>query len=490
MSNQSVTRLPFDPADDPASLEFTAEAMCVMGESVVQRAVAHLASLPVQPSRGDLDVGGLCRAMREAAPEQGAALDGLLDQLFDDYIPRSFTTAGPGYLAYIPGGGVYPAALADFIADTTNRYTGIWQSAPALVQLEANALEWLRDWMGFPSSARGLFTTGGSMAMFNAIAAAREQHLGPDIRRGTMYVSSQGHHCIAKAARLAGIAHDRVRVIAVDADFRMCASALAEAITVDRAAGLTPFLVVSSAGTTNTGAVDPLDAVADLTAREALWHHVDGAYGAFFHAVPELRPLLSGLSRADSLTLDPHKGMFLPYGTGALLVRDGEALRALHSSTAGYLPPNQDEFYDPAQYGPELSRGFPGLRVWLSIKLFGAARYRAAIAEKRALAVWATEQVARIPGLVIDAAPQLSLFAFHVEGPGLRTLEAQNRATRDLLERVTRRGKVMMTGAQVGARFLGRICVLSFRTRRAALETAMTHLREAAAAILAETACD
>lgn len=460
-----------------------------MGEAVVARAVDHLSRLREQPSRGDYaDVEALCRAMRESVPEQGTALEPLLGQLFDEWIPRSFTTPGPGYLAYIPGGGIYPAALADFIADTTNRYTGIWQAAPALVQLEANVLEWLRDWMQFPSTTRGLFTTGGSMAMFNAIACAREKHLGHDIRAGTLYVSSQAHHCIVKAAKLAGIAHDRVRTVGVDSAYRMRVDELETAIAADRAAGLTPFMVFSSAGTTNTGAVDAIDAVADVAAREGLWHHVDGAYGAFFHMVPALRPLLSGLSRADSLTLDPHKGMFLPYGTGALLVRDGEALRALHSSTAGYLPANQDEFYDPAQYGPELSRGFPGLRVWLTVKLFGAARYRAAIAEKRELAVWAAAEFAKMPGIVMDAPPQLSLFAFHVEGPGITTPEAQNQATRELMERVTRRGELMLTGAMVGERYLGRVCVLSFRTRRAEMELCVRQLTEETAGLLAEAA--
>jgi aromatic-L-amino-acid decarboxylase len=478
----------FSPGD-PANLDLSPVEMRAMGEAVVARGVDHLASLRTQPSRGDFsDVEAFCRAMREAVPEQGTALEPLLGQLFDEWIPRSFTTPGPGYLAYIPGGGIYPAALADFIADTTNRYTGIWQAAPALVQLEANVLEWLRDWMQFPSTTRGLFTTGGSMAMFNAIACAREKHLGTEIRAGTLYVSSQAHHCIVKAAKLAGIAHDRVRTVGVDAAYRLRVDALEEAIAADRAAGLAPFMVFSSAGTTNTGAVDAIDAVADVAAREGLWHHVDGAYGAFFHMVPALRPLLSGLSRADSLTLDPHKGMFLPYGTGALLVRDGEALRALHSSTAGYLPANQDEFYDPAQYGPELSRGFPGLRVWLTVKLFGAARYRAAIAEKRELAVWAAAEVAKTPGIVMDAPPQLSLFAFHVEGPGITTLEAQNRATQALMERVTRRGELMLTGAMVGERYLGRVCVLSFRTRRAEMELCVRQLAEETAALLAEAA--
>lgn len=470
---------PFD--DDPANLELSPARMQAMGAAVLERIVAHLGALDTAPSCGDFTgIEALCRSLREGEPEAGSELASLLDPLFEEWVPRSFGTPGPGYLAYIPGGGVYPAALASFIADAVNRYTGIWQAAPALVQLEANTLDWLRDWMQFPASARGLYTPGGSMAMFNAIAAAREQRLGTDIRAGTLYVSSQAHHCISKAARLAGIAHDRVRSIEVDQNWRMRVDALARAIAADRAAGLKPFMVFSTAGTTNTGAVDPLEAVADLAAREDLWHHVDGAYGGFFHMVPELRPLLAGLPRADSLTLDPHKGLFLPYGTGALLVRDGEALRHLHSSTAGYLPENQNEFYDPAQYGPDLSRGFPGLRVWLALKFYGAARYRAALREKRELAVWAAEEIARIPGIVMDGAPQLSLFAFHLEGGVLDTLEKQNAATRALMQRVTARGDVMLTGAQVGARFLGRVCVLSFRTRRAQMETCVQQIAEEA----------
>ena len=462
--------------------------MRAMGEMVVARSVAHLATLAEQPSRGDMDVAELCRSLREDAPEEGTALEPLLDHIFDDLVPRSFTTTSPGYLAYIPGGGVYPAALADFISNTSNRYTGVWQGAPALVQLESNVLDWLRDWMGFPETTQGLLTTGGSMAIFNAIVCARERLLGTEIRAGTLYASTQVHHSIAKAAKLAGIAADRVRSIPVDAAFRMRPDALVDAIAADRKLGLRPFLVASSAGTTNTGAVDPLDAIADIAAREGIWHHVDGAYGAFFHMVPALRPLLAGLSRADSLTLDPHKGMFLPYGTGALLVRDGRALHAVHSSTAGYLPENQEEFYDPAQYGPELSRGFPGLRVWMAVKMFGTVKYRAAVAEKRALAVWGAEQVARIPGIVMDAMPQLSLFAFHLEGPGLGSRALENAATRDLMERVTRRGKVMLTGCTIDDRFFGRVCVLSFRTRQGIMETCVRHLAEEAAAILAEHA--
>jgi aromatic-L-amino-acid/L-tryptophan decarboxylase len=450
---------------DYADLEFTPDQMRALVDEVAARCIGHIASLGAQPSCGDVYESGSVRSMREPAPEHGSELAPLLDRLFAEWIPRSFTAPGPGYLAYIPGGGLFTAALADFISNTTNRYTGVWQAAPALVQLEANALEWLRAWMDFPPDARGLFTTGGSMATFNAILCARERHLGADIRRGVLYTSDQAHHSVIKSAKLAGIMPDRVRAVACDVQFRLPVDALADAMARDRAAGLTPFAVVSSAGTTNTGAVDPLDAIADLCAAERVWHHVDGAYGAFFYLCEELRPALRGLARADSLTLDPHKGMFLPYGTGALLVRDGAALRAAHEATADYLPamPHPSEFYDPSQHGPELSRGFPGLRVWLSIKMFGSAAFRSAIAEKRALALDAAERVAALPHVVIDAPPELSLFAFHLTWPGASRAD-EDRATRALMERTTKRGRVMVTGAVARGRYLGRVCVLSFRT--------------------------
>jgi aromatic-L-amino-acid decarboxylase len=470
---------------DPASLELSAAEMRQFGEAALARTVAHVSTIPDQQVRGDVAAEGLCLAMRENAPEAGAPVDTLLAPLFDDWIPRSFTTPSPGYLAYIPGGGLYPAAIADFISAATNRYTGVWLAAPALVQLEANVLEWFRTWMGFPTTARGLLTTGGSMAGFNAVLCARERHLGRDIRPGVLYTSTHVHHSVAKAARLAGIFDDRMRHIPVDGQFRMRVDALAEAVRADRAAGLRPFMVVSSAGTTNTGAVDPLDAIADLCAAEGLWHHVDGAYGAFFHLCEELRPLLAGLPRADSLTLDPHKGLFLPYGTGALLVRDGTALRAVHGMSAGYLPgtPDADNFYDPSQYGPELSRPFPGLRIWMCLKVFGAARFRAALAEKRALAVQVADRVAAIPGIVMVAPPQLSLCAFYLSWPGA-TLEQENTATAALLERVTRRGRVMITGCAVDDRFLGRVCVLSFRTRQAQIDACVEDIAAEAAALL------
>jgi aromatic-L-amino-acid/L-tryptophan decarboxylase len=477
-------------SEDPASLDLSPEQMEIFGESVLHRVVEHLASLPQQAVCGEVRDQDFCRSLRERPPEEAAPLEDLLDLLFRECIPRSYNAASPGYMAFVPGGGLFPAALADLISDSVNRYSGIWSVAPALVQLETNVLDWFREWMQFPPEARGLLTTGGSMAAFNAILCARERHLGADIRNGVMYASSQVHHSVLKSARLAGIFPDRVRSIPVDGLFRLRTDLLSEAIRQDRQEGLNPFLAVSSAGTTNTGAVDPLEEIAAICASQGLWHHVDGAYGAFFYACEELRPLLPGLSLADSLTLDPHKGLFLPYGTGALLVRDGAALRAAHATSAGYLPPMPpgEEFYDPSRHGPDLTRGFPGLRVWLCIKLFGVKRIKAAIAEKRQLALYAAERLRSLPGVVLDAPPQLSLFAFHLSRPGL-SLELENQATRQLIEQVIARGKIMLSGCRVEDRFLARVCVLSFRTRREHLDLCLQHIQEESKVILSALPC-
>jgi aromatic-L-amino-acid/L-tryptophan decarboxylase len=452
--------------NDASDLELSPEEMRAMLDVTVARVVDHLAHVGDQRSPGDVDpdaARAFCRSMRERAPEDATPLDALLDRYFAEWLPRSLVTNGPGYLAYVPGGGIFPAALADLLSNTTNRFTGAWFASPALVQLEANVLEWFREWMLFPETAGGVFTTGGSTATFNAIVCAREKLLGTNIRDGVLYTSSQAHHSVKKSARLAGIAADRVRMLPVDAAFRLRIDALSAAIAEDRAAGLVPFLVVSSAGTTNTGAVDPLASIADLCAHEGLWHHVDGAYGAFFHAVPELRPLLDGLSRADSLTLDPQKGLFLPYGTGALLVRDARDLRRVHGASADYMPDAAPpEIYDPASHGPDLSRGFPGLRVWLTLKIFGAARIRAAIAEKRALALSAAERIARIPGITMIAPPQLSLFAFRAHD--------DDDATKTLLASVNARGRVLLSGCTSEGVYLARVCVLSFRTRESSMD--------------------
>jgi aromatic-L-amino-acid decarboxylase len=457
-----------------------------MVEAALERIVAHIASLPEQPAAATEGGADLARSLREPLPRQGAPLEELLDLLFDTAVPRSFNTAGPGYLAYIPGGGLFHTAVADLLADSFNRYVGVFAAAPALAQLEANVVAWLAEIVGYPGQARGILTSGGSLANFTALVTARRERLPEDFLRGVLYASDQTHHSVAKAAMLAGFPPANVRSIPTDAAFRLRLDRLAEHIAADRAAGFAPFLVAANAGTTNTGAVDPLGKLAELARREGLWLHVDAAYGGFFALTERGRRTMAGLDRADSVVLDPHKGLFLPYGTGALLVRDGAALQRAHHFGADYLPSLQDDpdLVDFNEISPELSRPFRGLRVWLPLKMLGVEPFRRALDEKLDLAFWAADRVRELPGMEILAEPQLSLFAFRLAPPELAgDEEALDRLNQELLDRVNARKRVYLTPTRLGGRFALRICVLSFRTHRERMEMALEDLQATVAEV-------
>jgi aromatic-L-amino-acid decarboxylase len=311
---------------------------------------------------------------------------------------------------------------------------------------------------------------------------ARHDRLGEDFARGVIYTSDQAHHSVAKAATLAGFPSRAVRALPTDPRFRIDLDALAAAVAEDRARGLTPAVLVGSAGTTNTGAVDPLPALADLAARERLWFHVDAAYGGFFMLTARGRAALHGIERADSVTLDPHKGLFLPYGNGCLLVRDVETLRRSHGSAGDYLPEAQHDpdCVDYAALSPELSRGFRGLSVWLPLKLHGFAAFREALDEKLDLARHAADELRRIPEIEIVAEPELSLVAFRHRAPG-RSPAERDALNRRLLQRVNARQRVHISGAVVGGAFVLRFCVVVFRTHQRNLDEALDDLRAAIA---------
>ena len=452
-------------------------------DAVRDRVVGHVASLPEQPAADVAGGAELARALAEPEPpEEPSPASELLDLLFDRAIPKSFNTAGPGYLAYIPGGGVFASAVADLISGVTNRYVGVWQAAPALVQLETNVVRWLCGIVGLPEGSGGYLATGGSLATFTAVVAARREKLPPDFLRGVLYASDQTHLAVSKAASLAGFPAENVRSIASDGRFRLRVDLLAERIAADREAGLTPFFVCGNAGTTNTGAVDDLEALADLCGSDRLWFHVDGAYGGFFMLTARGKRTMAGIGRADSVVLDPHKGLFLPYGTGALLVRDAEVLRRAHAAGADYLPHMQEDpgFVDFCEISPELSRAFRGLRVWLPVKLHGLGAFRRSLDEKLDLALHATRQLAAMPGIEIVAEPQLSIVAFRLVRPGLDE-GALNRLNRELVGRVNARQRIHVSGTVLRGSFVLRICVLSFRTHLARLEDGLEDIRAAIA---------
>ncbi|MCM3877381.1 MAG: aminotransferase class V-fold PLP-dependent enzyme [Thermoanaerobaculia bacterium] len=466
-------------------LEPSDEELRRLLDDAVRRVALHIGSLSSQPADGTAGAegaGALARSLIEReAPEDPTPAGPLLDLLFEKAIPASFNNAGPGFLAYVPGGGQPYAAVADLISSAVNRYVGVFAPAPALVQLETNVIRWLARAVGYPESAGGFLTSGGSLANFSAVVAARHEKLPENFLKGTLYVSDQGHHCIRKAALLAGFPDANVREIPSDAAFRMRLDALANRVAADRAEGFTPFLVAASAGTVNTGAVDDLDALADFAGRENLWLHTDAAYGGFFALTSRGRAAMSGLQRADSIVLDPHKGLFMPYGTGSLLVKDPAALRRSHSVRAHYMPGMQDDpdCVDFCEISPELSRNFRGLAVWLAVKLCGLAAFRASLDEKLDLAREAVEAVREIPGMTIVAEPELSLFAFRLTVPGASRAET-NRLNRDLLDRVNARQRVFLTGTLLGEDFAIRMCILSFRTHADRVHMALEDLRGAA----------
>lgn len=443
------------------------------------RIIRHIETLPHQPAAYTVDGEQLARSLVEPPPESGAPFSRLLDLLFNDLVPHSVNTAGPGYIGYVPGGGLFQSALADFVASSVNRYVGVWSMAPGLVQLEANVVRWFCDITGLPAGAGGFLTSGGSLANFSAIVTARRERLPENFLNGIIYASDQVHHSVVKAAALAGFPLANVRRVATDDEFRISIDALRQAIIADRRAGSHPFLLVASAGTTNTGAVDDLNTLADLAAEENLWLHADGAYGGFFILTARGKRRLAGLDRADSLTLDPHKGLFLPYGTGCLLVRDKNTLRRVHSFQADYMSVLDDanEMVDFCEISPELSRGFRGLRAWLPIKMHGLGVFRDALDGKLDIAEWAAGELRGWGEVDMVAEPMLSTLAFRWRPKGAKEGEL-NRLNRELVARINRRGNVHMTGTMLGEMFVIRICVLSFRTHRDRVEIALQDMRE------------
>ena len=457
--------LPLDPS---------AEDMRAMGRTAVEYLIGFIEGLDNAPAANA--EAGLELARRIAGPpaERGdCGFDDLMEQV-DAAARRTLEFSGPGYLAYIPGGGLYTAALGEFLAQGLNRYAGLWQPSPAMVQIEENVTRWLCDLFAMPTGSQGLLTTGGSMANFSAVVTARADRLGEAFLDGTYYVSEQVHASVTKAAKLAGFGPRNLRTVATDDQLRMEVEDLRRRIREDRAAGMRPFLVVGSAGTTNSGAVDPIADVAAVAREEGLWMHVDGAYGGFFQLTERGRERFHGVEAADSITLDPHKGLFLPYGTGALVVRDARALRDAHHVGADYLqdlaPPGELPNY--SEYSPELSRDLRGLRVWMPLQLHGVAAFRDALDEKLDLTAYLHDALTSIPEVEMPWAPQLTTVPF-------RLADADDAGNAAFLERINAGGRVFLSSTMIHGRYTLRVCILSHRTHRDRIDECIDAIRAA-----------
>lgn len=430
-------------------------------EQAGQYAHAFLDTLPDVPVYLEDDGSGVGfeAQIRDEPTDLGALLDILARQVDRPGI----NTASGGHLGYIPGGGVYPAALGDFLADVANRFSGVSFASPGAARMEQTLVGWMAGLLGLPDTAGGDLTSSGSTANLSAIVTAREaMQISPgEIPDSCVYLTRQAHHCVDKALRIAGLGEARLRYVPMDRVHRMNPMELEGMIQADRQHGLKPFLVVASAGTTDTGAVDPLVEIARTAANHGMWFHLDAAYGGFFILCEEGREVLQGIHLADSIVLDPHKGLFLPYGSGAVLVRDVDLLASAHSYEADYMQDaRRAGGYSPADLSAELSRPFRGMRLWLPLRLFGLEPFRAALSEKIWLARYFRRRLAEIPGWEAGPEPDLSVVTY-------RYLPARGNAdefNRRLLEAVHADGRVFITSTMLNGCYVLRLAVLNFRT--------------------------
>ncbi|MBY0578279.1 MAG: aspartate aminotransferase family protein [Burkholderiales bacterium] len=368
----------------------------------------HIRQRPVwQPIPGDVR-----DLFREALPRQASDLASVHEIFMHDVLPFAVGNAHPGFMGWVHGGGTPIGMLAEMLAAGLNANLGGRDQMP--VEVEKQVLAWARELFGFPETSSGLFVTGTSMANFISLLVARTAYLGTDVRRQGVhgsrlaaYASEGAHGSIAQALDLSGLGVDALRIIPVNGRFEMDVVALDAAIKKDRASGYVPFFVAGTAGSVDTGAIDALDAIADIARREQIWFHVDGAYGALARLAPGIAPRLDGIERADSIAFDFHKWAQVPYDAGFVLVRDGELHLRTFASSASYLRRESRALAAgspwPCDFGPDLSRGFRALKTWFTIKVFGAEKLGQVIAGTCDLALYLKDR--------IDASPQLELLA-------------------------------------------------------------------------------
>ena len=463
-------------------LEPDAEQRARWREQVIQYTDAFMDSLPDRlafVATEDMGVGILDSPISEAPIPIEQALD-----LLKNHVDRPGENEGtsPGYLAYIPSGGLYAAALGDYIAAVTNRYVGLSFCSPGAAHIEPMLWRWMADFIGYPTTAAGDFTSGGSLANLTAIVTAREAHQlkAADYPRAVAYLSDQTHHSVVKSLKIAGMKECIVRHIQLDQNYRMRADELEAAIQDDQQAGLLPWLVVATAGTTDTGAVDPLASMADIARHNQLWLHIDGAYGAMFALCEMGKAILHGIERADSVTMDPHKGLFMTMGTGAVLVRNGDDLLKAYRYHANYLEGAQIDSttgeVSQSDLSPELTRPFRGLRLWLALKLTGVAPFRAALEEKLLLARHFYDGLQRLDGFVAGPPPDLSVVMFRYRP----TRGNANEFNQKLIQAIQHDGRIFLSPTKINGEVFLRLAVLGFRTHLETIELALEILKQKA----------
>lgn len=436
--------------------------------------------LPDEPAYTTYVKETVNRLLNDPITDEGADADEVLSIFSEQVVPPGLNLSSGRHFGYIPGGGLTTSAVGDYLAAITNRYAGVYSSSPGAVALETRMINWLKNLFGYPESGGGYLSSGGSHANLTAIVAARDSKKlkGADYNRAVVYITEQTHHCVDRALNVAGMSECVRRKIPMDNQFRMRANLLDKAIEEDKENGLISWLIVASAGSTDAGAVDPLDEITPITRKHSLWFHVDAAYGGFFMLTRKGKDLLKGISDCDSLVVDPHKGMFLPYGIGALLVKDPDVLLWAHRFEASYMNDTKVDsgMYSPAEISPELSKHFRAVRMWLPLKLHGVKPFQAALEEKLLLAEMLWEKLSNTEQIVTGPKPQLSVVMFRWEPFGDDS--ANDEINKKLHKLFLEDGRVFLSVTTIDGRFYFRVAILSARTHLSDVELLLKVLEE------------
>ncbi len=454
---------------DRSPLDLDAATMQSLAAQVSGLVVEHLSTLREQPAQRSLSRAEAERLVAAPASEQGERLEDILAAFRERVVPYHAREPHPRFIGYVPSCPTFVGVLGDWLASGFNFFSGVWSVAAGPNAIELTVLDWFRDWLGMPAGTSGLLTSGGSSATLTAIVAARHAATGDQgtsIGRLTLYTSEQSHSSVARAAWIAGIPRANVRALGCDDAYRVRVADLERAVAEDRATGLVPFAMVASAGTTNTGAVDPLPQLADVCAREKLWLHVDAAYAGFAMLTDAGRAALRGIERADSVTLDPHKWLFVPFECGCLLARDPRALEAAFSVHPEYLADVRAREHDVnfADYGEQLTRGPRALKVWLSVRYFGVAAIRDTIARGVALAEYAEARLRETPDIEILSPAQFGVLCFRSRGRDGESRQELNARNERINARVNGTGEFLMSSTVLRGNYALRICTHGFRT--------------------------
>ncbi len=527
------------------TLELSREEMRALGYRVVDLLVEHIATLRDKPVTRRAGRPAMEARLREPVPRAGSDPGAVLAQVETAVLATLMHLDHPRFFAFVPGPSNFVGVMADALAAGFNVFAGTWLEAAGPAQIELVTLDWLRQLCGLPEAAGGLFVSGGSVANLTALAVARRVVLGDRLDGAVVYGSDQTHSSVERGLRLLGFAPAQFRKLPSDAAFRLPLAELRRAVAADRAAGRRPFCVVASAGTTNTGAVDPLPALADFCREAGLWLHADGAYGAAAVLCDAGRARLEGLDRVDSLSLDPHKWLFQPYEIGCVLVRDRRLLRETFRIVPEYLrdlyrgepegnsrrrdsespgtfgrelAPGDSACREPASrradienlpgnsprqggesigssrenlepinfcdYGLQLSRGFRALKLWMSLKVFGLDAFRRAVERGIALAELAEAAVRRLPGWEVVTPAQLAVVTFRYAPPGMPPAGA-DALNRRLVEAMVADGFAMVSSTVLRGRTVLRMCAINPRTTDADVEETIRRLDRFAAALSA-----